>query len=1343
MKFRSPSKSTDQDNTLCSKIESIVKTTTPQLDIWTDCALGNSDANKAYNLSFSLTFKGNLVTEALEHALNAVVQRHESLRSSFSSDGIHMNIHKERTVNLQTKDLSEFKNTEKERLQEITVEEEANAAFDLNKGSLFRAKLIKINDLEHTLLLTYHHIIGDGLSIKIIFEELRILYSAFVNNETPELKTPESFIKYAKQFNASQESEKFKQTENYWVDIYKNTIPVVNLPIDYPRPPLRTYQSNRLDFPFKEPLIKALKELSKKTNCSLTTVLLAAYEVFLCKTTGQKDLVTGVPVSGNTQYNMPHLVGDCANLIPLRTVIKKDISFLEYITQRTPQLHKAYTNHEISFGQLLQKLSVTRDPSRIPLIPVTFTTGYYDELTNNNNSFSGLCHEFTINPKKYASFEIHLHACLSEKNSTFQWSYNSTLFKEETIHEMMISFEETITKLTSNYNNPLSEAIESDHLKSYTVLNDTEKTYPNISLSEVLNKQSKASPNNIALEYKNTKITYRDLHVKVNQFAHYLSEQGVVSGDYIAVSFPRSPELVYAILAIIQCGAAYLPLDHEYPSKRVEYMMEDSGAKYLLTSKELSLRLPKCSNTILIDHAMESLDKYPTTKLEKDVNPENVLYLLYTSGSTGKPKGAKITHKNVVNLLYSLENEPGIQTKDRVPFISTISFDIASFELFFPLFKGAVLVLPDHETSSDGRLFYDMLEKEKISLIVATPTTYQMLLDSGWTKKLPIKIWCCGEPLPAKLAKELIDRSDELWTLYGPTEVTIFSSCKHIKNEETIISVGPPIANLQYYIVDEDLNLLPPNAIGEIAIGGDGVGKGYLGKPELTVAKYIPNIFSDKKNAIMYLSGDIGKLLPSNEVMCLGRIDHQVKVRGHRIEIGEIEHALLSIKGIKSAIVLAKTDILIAFIIVDYKIKSELEEIRLWRNNLASQLPGFMVPHVFHVLDEMPRTLNDKIDRTALLKYESNSESEKTHTAPRNNEEKLVAEIWKESLKKESIDIFSNFFEMGGHSIMAVNVMVKLEKRTGIRIPLSALFQHATIEKFAKLLNTENHIESDYLVPLKPVGSKTPLFIVHGSGLNILNFAHIINHFDEEQPVYGFQGVGPNGYDNWFDSIEAMAAKYIESIIKINPNGPYAIGGFSFGGIVAFEIAKQLKEQGKTVSTIALLDSYVDSSYYYPSLSQKKRARYFDRTHRRVDYFIQMLTSFKSLKTRLDSKKVYLQKKYFGLKEDMTPEETIALEHFIEADGMVSKIVDKYQLIPQDVEVDLFRAENDESYKLDPDHLGWKKAAIKGVNIHNISGDHLSIVEPPNDKILARKIQEILDQRNQPETYIYKKTASN
>lgn len=1039
-------------NPFSTEIKNCIHSTNSQLDIWSDCLIGGSDANKAYNLSYSIKFKGRLVIEALEHAINTLVDRHECLRSSFSSDGVFMQIYNDLKIDISYTDISQLTSSKKDTSKEIIIDEEVNSIFDLENGPLFRVKLIKIDDLENILLLTHHHIIADGLSINIILKELGILYSAFIENTLPKLTNPERFSEYAQKVNSLIESSEFKQIEDFWLTIYKESVPIIDLPTDYLRPPLRTYNSLRLDFPVDGNLINSLKQLGTSTGSSIVTTLLAAFEVFLYKLTGQNDLIVGCPVSGNRTYNMKHMIGNCANLLPLRSSINTEISFFEYLKQRNSQLLDAYAHHQVSFGRLLQKLAIARDPSRVPMVPVTMTVDLNHDI-ESEFSFIGLTHEFKIIPRDFSSFEIKLYACISQNVPTFQCSYNSSLFKKETIKQMMISFEEIINELISNPNIPLADFIKEDYLQIYSTLNDTETPYPTISLSELLSKQADMSPNNVALEYNNTKISYRDLHSKVNQFAHFLTARGVQSGDYIAVSYPRSPELIYAILGIIQCGAAYLPLDHEYPAKRIEYMMEDSEAKFLLTSKALSLTLPKCSNTLLIDDAISSLEMYPSTKLPIEVNPENVLYLLYTSGSTGKPKGAKISNRNVVNLLFALENEPGIKTTDRVPFISTISFDIASFELFFPLFKGATLVLPDHETSKDGQLLYEMLEKEKISLMVGTTTTYLMLCDAGWSKKLPIKIWCCGEPLPVAVAKELLKRGDELWNLYGPTEVTIFSSCKHIKSEETLISVGGPIANMQYYIVDEQLNLLPPNTVGEIAIGGLGVGKGYLGKPELTAQKYIPNKFSNKTGDIMYLSGDIGKLLPSNEIICLGRIDHQVKVRGHRIEIGEIEQALLAIEGIKSAIVLAKSDILVAFVTVNSEIGNELDEIRSWRNELASQLPAFMLPHEFHILEKMPTTLNDKIDRIALLEYKSNSENQQEYTAPRTNEEKLVAKIWEENLKKERIDIFSNFFEIGGHSIIAVTIVVKIKKKTGIRIPLSAVLQNPTIEKFAKLLN--------------------------------------------------------------------------------------------------------------------------------------------------------------------------------------------------------------------------------------------------------------------------------------------------
>ena len=1032
------------------EIEKAIYTTKSQSEIWTSCFFGGNDASRAYNLSFSLIFDGIFEIPAMELAIQTIVNRHESLRATFSTDGIYMSIFKQLPIIINKLDLSNLEQASQNDAFDHYKNEQAQHIFDLVNGPLIKVGFITFSDVKHSLTITVHHIICDAWSIGVLMEELGIIYSAIVENKTPLLSESVAFSTYANEEQLFSNSNEYYDVEKYWINIYRENIPIVNLPTDNPRPSLRTYKSQRLDFTLDSNLSVAVKKTGLSLGASFVTTLLSAFELFLYHVTGQNDLVVGVPSAAQPANGMDNLIGHCINLLPLRSNLTPNISFIDYLKKRKTELFDADEHKHLSFGHLLQKLNVPRDPSRIPLVPLTFNV---DLGMTNKVAFSNLSFEFKNNPKSFESFEIFLNASGTEKNLVFEWSFNKTLFNPETIKKMMASYEGILQKIVEDPTKTLEQITFQDFSSEYIKLNATETPFTNVSLSALLSKQAEITPNNIALEYNSTKISYRDLHVKVNQFAHYLNAQGVQSGDYIAVSYPRSPELVYAILAIIQCGAAYLPLDHEYPAKRVEYMIEDSEAKFLLTSKSLSLTLPKCSNTLLIDDALASLDQYPSTKLPIEVNPENVLYLLYTSGSTGKPKGAKISNRNVVNLLFALENEPGIKATDRVPFISTISFDIASFELFFPLFKGATVVLPDHETSKDGTLLYEMLEKEKISLMVGTTTTYLMLCDAGWSKKLPIKIWCCGEPLPIEVAKELLKRGDELWNLYGPTEVTIFSSCKHIKNEETLISVGGPIANMQYYIVDENLNLLPPNTVGEIAIGGAGVGKGYLGRPELTAEKFIPNIFSNKKDDVMYLSGDIGKLLSSNEVVCLGRIDHQVKVRGHRIEIGEIEQALMAIDGIKSAIVVAKTDILIAFIIVNAEILNEMEQIRFWRDEVAAQLPAFMVPHEFHILEKMPTTLNDKIDRKALLEYKSNTAISQEYNAPRTNEEKLVAEIWEEHLKKERIDIFSDFFEIGGHSIIAVTIVVKIQKKTGTRIPLSAVFQNPTIEKFAKLLN--------------------------------------------------------------------------------------------------------------------------------------------------------------------------------------------------------------------------------------------------------------------------------------------------
>jgi len=1324
MKDQSLNPNINQPNLLSTDTESVIYTTKSQSEIWTSCYFGGDDANRAFNLLYALDFDGVLNSQAMELAIQTLVNRHDSLRATFSADGINMTIFKQLPIAINILDLSNIEKEVQNDAFENYTNEESCFVFDLVNGPLFRVGLIKFSDTKHSLIINIHHIICDGWSIGLILEELGIIYSALVENKTPLLSDSISFSDYAEEEQLFSNSIEYKEVENYWFSLYEQSVPVVDLPTDNPRPSLRTYESERLDFSLDSQLVESIKKIGFSVGTSLITTILAGFEVFLHQLTGQNDIVVGVPAAGQPVTGMNELVGHCVNLLPLRSNPEPNISFIDYLNKRKIELFDAYDNQQLSFGHLLQKLNVARDPSRIPLVPVAFNMGL--GLTDDV-AFSNLNFKLKNTGHSFNTFEIFLNASGTEKNLVLEWFFNKILFKPEAIKEMMVSFEQILQRIAEDPSKNLEQITFQDYTNKNFEIKGPKMAYPKSTLHELFAKQSEIYPNAIALEFEDKQLSYGDLSTMINQMANYLWSRGLRPGQIVAISLDRTPELIAALFAVLQCGASYVPIDTNYPEARLNLMIEDSDAAFYigLSSKE---NFANKAVSLTIAAILESMIAFPAEAISLKVPSEAAAYIIYTSGSTGKPKGVQVAHCNVINLVYSMAKEPGISSADKIFSITTISFDAMVMEIFLPLLHGACVVLVDEETRRDGNLLLEKAAKDKITMMWGTSSIWHILIDSGWKKPLNIKALIGGEPVPMPLAHELLSRCKELWNIYGPTETTVCCFLTQISAKDDPITIGKPIANTTVYLLDANRKPVNEGQVGEIVIAGDGVSLGYLNRPDLNKERFLTDTFNAATGGKMYLSGDLGKLLPNGQVQCLGRIDHQVKVRGYRIELGEIEQVLLSIEGIKAAIVLAETDILIAFIEPDCDIPQHEDQIRLWRTELALQLPTFMVPHDFNILEQLPTTLSGKIDRKALLNYKSDKIVE--YTLPRTETEKIVEAIWKECLNREKIDVFSNFFEIGGHSLIAVRVMNKIEQQTGKKLPLSALFEHSTIEQLATLINTDREMYSDYLVPIKPNGTKPPLFMVHGGGLNILNFKNVINHFDKDQPVYGIQGIGPNGYDNWFKTIEEMAACYIESIIKINPNGPYALAGFSFGGVVAFEMARQLKEQGKKVSIVALLDSYVDSSYFVPTLSQKKLVRYYDRTYRRLDYLIEMLTSWKGFKRRSQAKKDYILKMYFGQKDVLSEQEALALEEFTVANSMVNKIVDCYHLKPQNIAVDLFRAKDDLEYKLDSEHMGWKKAALKGVAIHNVPGNHLSIVDPPNDTILAKMIQNILDERH-------------
>ncbi len=864
---------------------------------------------------------------------------------------------------------------------------------------------------------------------------------------------------------------------------------------------------------------------------------------------------------------------------------------------------------------------------------------------------------------------------------------------------------------------------------AYLVLNDTVASYLQLPLHELLSKQAQINPLKQALKFGDSEISYGDLEKQVHQVAHYLKAQGVGNGDFVAVSLPRSIELVITLIAIMECGSAYLPLDPSYPNKRLEFMLEDSEAKYMITTKTSSSALQSNTTPLLLEDIFADLSKYPHSPLPEKVDIHNVAYLLYTSGSTGTPKGVPITHKNLVNLLYSVLEKPGIKETDILISITTISFDIAMVELFAPLLKGAKLVLTDEETAKDTRLLLNLMKTEGITLMQATPATWQMLLYSGWEEPLPIRVISTGEALPMVLAKSILERVSELWNMYGPTETTIWSGMKKVSKTDEVITIGHPMANTQLYIVDDQNRLVAPGETGELCIAGDGVAKGYWKREDLTTEKFIKNQFETDANPVLYRTGDLAKLLPSGDVHCLGRIDQQVKIRGHRIELGEIEQTLDSLEGVHSSVVLLNEDHLVAYLIPSHMGNQEAYQASAWKELLKEHLPTHMIPQEFIIVKDFPTTLSGKIDRKALLKLLPNKTPKLDFTEPTTQSEKIITTIWQECLGIDKIDVFSDFFELGGHSIIGVQVMARLEKETRNRLPLVALLKHPTIKKLATYMDSE-FITWDSLVPIKPEGTKPPFYIVHGAHHNVLMFNDLAQYLHKDQPFYGLQSRGLDGVTEPHDSIHEMAADYIAEIIVSNPDGPYSLGGFSYGGIVAFEMARQLRAQGREVKTVAQFDTYVFPYYYGEGPIMKKTLSFLYLLGKIVFVFLNMFNGKKNFKRRTHLIKLQILGLYLSLKHGKGKQYELQYNVPLKMQTNHKIATESYTIAPQDIVIDLFRATEEVNFVHDHKFLGWKKIARKGIRKHMVPGSHVDMFDKPNVEVLATSLQRVLDNNN-------------
>ncbi|WP_209329029.1 amino acid adenylation domain-containing protein [Lunatimonas salinarum] len=1036
-------------------IERIIPVIPPQREIWLACMVGGEEANLAYNQGITIQLKGVLQTNLLKKCLDLLLQGHQLLRSKISGNGENLIVSQRADLAIEELDFSVLPPEEEELELAHFYRRNSMRGFDLQQGPLIRFTVIKRGGDNHLLNITAHHIICDGWSLNVIVEELARNYSLLSEGKQPQINKDSDFSDYAKRLLEFERSEEYEETQRYWEEKFKGYTSDLPLPLDFPRPPVRTYDAAREIYALDEKLGVDLRRVIKETGCSLVNLVMAATEISLSKLCGKSDVVIGLPAAGQVVNGDFSTVGHCVNLLPIRANVTSSTSFSTYLQRRRKSLLDDLDHQNFTFSKLLGTLQRFRDFSRVPLVPFVLNI---DMESEEGLSFRGLTASMSNDPRAYENFEIFLNVVGSGSRFSFEWTYNSGLFLPTTIKRFMESVRAVLEAASSDLEVLIKDiSIDGEKLDpntGYSVSNPRSYSME-LTFQQLFHETAQRYSEYPASLFGDRLLDYRELDVVTNQLANYLLQRGAGTDTVIGLAVERSMEMLVAIIAILKSGATYLPLDPEFPSDRINYMVENAQARFVFVSKGGgSLFESLSAEKIVLEDVFEWLPAQKSEFPDQPVKPDQVAYILYTSGSTGRPKGVMVTHRNLTNLLLSLREELSLGVTDKWLAVSTISFDISINELLFPLVSGASVVIADNKLAKDGRRLVEAVREKEITVLQATPPTWRLMLQEVWDFQHRLRAISTGEALARDLAEKLIPRVKELWNGYGPTETTVWSSLKKISLSANGVNIGKPIGNTVFYLLNSDGNPASPGEPGELFIGGAGVALGYLNLPEMTAERFLPDPFSQAVGSRMYKTGDLAQLLPNGEFQCLGRIDNQVKIRGYRIELEEIEYALQKLEGVKQAVVGVRNygpgdDRLVAFIkpgITDQQLFDAYQNI--WRSQLKAILPPYMVPAAWVMMEEYPLTPNKKIDRAALphpLKL-GHMEAEVDETL--SDTEGKLASIWAEILGVPKIKKSDNFFDLGGHSLTAVKMIAKVDQLLSTKTPVVTVFQYPVFGDF-------------------------------------------------------------------------------------------------------------------------------------------------------------------------------------------------------------------------------------------------------------------------------------------------------
>ena len=1286
----------------------------------------------AYHLTFAAEVTADPALGAtVVGVLEDLVREHEALRVCFrgGEEGPVQWVEDSVPLDLRFQDVREL---DPATLPD-RIRTDSRAPFDLSRPPLWRLHLYRTGEQTWVFAVVMHHAAFDFWTLGLLLGEVR---SRLEGTAAPFTLDGGAFSAYAQRqadFLTSAEAKQLLQGE---ATRLADAPPGLDLYGDRPRPPARSYEGGSAALTLPADVTAAVQELARESSATPYMVLLSAYFVMLSRLSGQTDVLVGTPTSGRLQRQFRNAIGNFVNTVVVRGAVDETSTYRELLAGTRARVLEAMQAQELPFPWLVRELAPPRDPSRTPLYQAGFA---WDRLPflNDMGEF------FLLEPGPSAGTVIagatlRPYPVPQQEGQTDLWiemgaerdgayggvlRYNTDIFGAGTARELADTFVGVVSALVREPDLPLGELGRGDERQRARLAewgHGPDRELPSATLPQLLRDQAVRTPNAVALEAGGEQWTYARLLIAVEEVADALRTAGVALGDRVAVMAERGAPLVAALLGVMEAGGCYLPLDPNLPADRLTYMAEDSGARLLLTQERLrSEWLPGLPVLRLDDLAAGTAGEAGPGQADHPAHPpaglDDLAYVLYTSGSTGRPKGVAISHRALVNLLLAMLDDTGFTASDRLLAVTTVSFDIAGLELFMPLVGGGRVIVCDSGTAADGGALGALIEDSGATWMQATPTSWRILREAGWAGNRRLSVLCGGEELPLDLAEFLASRVASLRNVYGPTETTIWST-SGVVDPAVGVDLGAPIANTQLYVLDPQGRSVEPGFPGELWIGGTGLAQGYWERPELTAERFVTGLPAAPAQRL-YRTGDRTRWTSDGRLLHHGRLDNQIKLRGYRIELAEVETVLLNVENVSAAVVVVRDDTLVGYLVAQPGTELTVAEVKA---AATESLPSYMVPGILVVLDELPLTANLKIDRNRLPAPVATSNA--PFERPRDATEIMLARMWTEILGVSPVGIHDNFFDLGGHSLLAVRLSAAIRAEWDVDIPISLLLRQGTIAELGAVVRQgggeKSHTPMVTLREGEP--DQRPLFLFHPFGGTVFCYVEMTRHLPLGRPVLAVQAPGIENEGEAEVSVEEMAERYLAWIREIQPAGPYSLGGWCFGGVIAYEAARLLREAGEQIDLVAAIDSRAPVEANIPdSADDSTLLSWFardlavpygkvldiDPEHLRelgegaFDHILQQAAAIGVLAEDADRKQVL---RYF--------------EAYL-ANGIA---LQTYLPEPQELDLLLLRAVDEET-----DYgpaLGWDGLIRGQLRVVDVPGDHNSVMFPPNAAVAAQAI---------------------